>query len=352
MKREAIIHIHGHEELPKGSFLDRTKEGLIHYQSVAQVEELSKGQTDAPSFDASTLSVKLHSGGTKEVDLYEVFWFDLSPKLTAENVMRQILGGSKLIGFWFEKSLKEIRKQYPWMARGIYISILILLLWYFWIVLAFLELITSVAVFDGIKAGISNLLPGELLAFLNFFFSWQLWLGIAFVFSWVSRKMTQVVDITNFGKAFLVDEKLRLQIRKRVSDMVYGTLQSNQYDQVTLLAHSFGCAIVADFLAEFTTNKEVKVRVVTMGGPIALLTIRSPWMKEELRKAQANPNISTWDDYFSKDDFLCTATPNEAELPNFSEHEMTDPMSRFANKIGSNHTSYHEKEFINNSLLS
>lgn len=114
--------------------------------------------------------------------------------------------------------------------------------------------------------------------------------------------------------------------------------------------------LATDFLSSYHTGDPTKkIRLITLGGPLGLLTYQSDWLKKEIKSCQNNSVISEWLDFYSNKDWL--ATP----VPAFNEDVLIIPHSQNVNtsvSIGSRISGkvhgvyFHSSEVMSNVLQS
>jgi pimeloyl-ACP methyl ester carboxylesterase len=86
------------------------------------------------------------------------------------------------------------------------------------------------------------------------------------------------------------------------------------YDEVFVVAHSFGSVLAIDLLADWPHRDDfARLRLVTLGSPIAVLGHRSRWLDAERRQLLQRPELDVWLDFHAPTDWLCTAVPGHAD---------------------------------------
>lgn len=146
---------------------------------------------------------------------------------------------------------------------------------------------------------------------------WYWWVLIAFVFSFVP--VDELVGLARFVKNYFenppdeTEVGLRDRMRQRMRDTLENVLM-RPYDDVLVVAHSFGSVLAVDVLADWPHQQDFKrLRLVTLGSPIAVLCYRSKWLDGERQELLANPDLVHWLDFHAKTDWLCTAVPVHRE---------------------------------------
>lgn len=351
--KEAIVHIHGHESLPRLEATNRFLKGITDYQTIAKVKEIDG---DALSLDTRSLSVQYKSGDQREIDLYDAYWLDLAPSLTDQSAGSKFWGGFMLLFFWLRLSVLKIAFSSKWMFTGILVSMILIFVWYYGVIITFLDVVSNTVPAQASFAA----LPLWLKDWCKFIWTeipqlmkdWRVWLTISFMVGLLPKRWIGIVDISHFSRCFLADQGLRLRIRSRLASIIEPIVESDKYDRVTIVAHSFGCALITDFLGEYKKYGEASLRIFTLGGPLGVLMRRSNWLGTELKRAQDNEAVEQWIDFHSKRDYLCNATPVLTAKSNFKSEEISDEHINLRSAMGENHKLYFQKQVINEEILS
>ncbi|NJN88106.1 MAG: hypothetical protein HC881_19690 [Leptolyngbyaceae cyanobacterium SL_7_1] len=142
-----------------------------------------------------------------------------------------------------------------------------------------------------------------------------IWAIASIVLSFLPTSPASLVDLLDFIARFLQDETeiatggIRDRIRQRIAYALSDVLQEGNYDRVTVLAHSAGVLIGIDLLADYRPKVTKPIRFLSMGGQIELLSYRSPWIAEESIRCVENGALTSWEDFYSKQDWFSTKTP-------------------------------------------
>lgn len=126
---EAVILIHGYAHARQGLALGMLVDGLVHETQAWRVE--SAGATETPAGRASRLRVSRHDGAPlKEVDLFEVYWGDLRPRLSDQSPRRKAIEGLGLIVYWLSPTFVAAFRRSLFMTFSMLAATMALLVWY------------------------------------------------------------------------------------------------------------------------------------------------------------------------------------------------------------------------------
>ena len=317
---EAIIFIPGlfHEE--KGYYFDILSEGLENQE---RLNLKSIGNVSIPGHTGKKFGIYSGKDLLKEIHIYEAFWLDIiaEEKLSSKDLRAKLLEGSSLLIYWLFSSIWIAFFEVPSLIIGLISSSFALVFWYYGILIT---VIKDVAEKGNI---LGQTIPEDWHKYTNTIVqildSWTVFILIGIILSFVGAiSLDKMVDQAYFVKRYLGNVggiALRNKIRSRLKKITDDIL--NDYEQVTILAHSFGAIIGTDFLADYPSRKTLKY--ITLGGNIKLLSYRSTWIEKEIKKCLDNQVVSKWDDYYSKQDWLGAETPipKGSNLEKIESHE-------------------------------
>jgi hypothetical protein len=255
-----------------------------------------------------------------DIDVFEAYWGDMIPKQTDVHPVKKLLQGFDLLFYWlFNYHTWRALIVSPYVSLGLMAGALILILWYMG--LAFL-VADSIGKDPGIIEKVKYIpyfapLVKEFIEAAAQVGNWQLWAVTAFILSFVP--VDELVQMAYFFKDYFENKPdetevgLRERIRKKVTKTIQTVLNSS-YDEVFVVAHSFGTLIAVDILADWPQKKDFKkLTLVTLGSPISVLHYRSRWLKTQLQKILHNSDLVTWFDFYADTDWLCTKIAGHKE---------------------------------------
>ena len=294
------------------------------------------------------------SNTVAEVDVFEAYWGDLIPESTSRTPLQHLLWGLEIIVYWVFnwRSWTALRVS-PYMTFGLLSSGSLLVLWYISIVLLAADAIGQDS------AGVSSLgLPHVLQELVKSIVdvaavvgNWQLWLAIAAILPFL--KIDELVMIASFVKDYFQNkpDETEVGLRHRLRTRIQTTLDNvykADYDEVTLLAHSFGTVFAIDLMADWPHRRDLaRTSLVTMGAPIAVLACRSPWLASEVKRFAARNDIVAWDDYHAATDWLCTAIPARKDFAGAgASHKLVFETKILEKLSGRSHMSYYRDDHL------
>lgn len=305
---EAVIFIPGlfHEE--KGYYFDILREGLenqerLNFKSIGEVSILGHAGQRFGIYSEGNL--------LKKIDIYEAFWLDIiaEQKLSSKDLRAKFLEGTSLLIYWLFSSIWKSFYEAPSLIMGLIASLFALVFWYYGILITIIKDVAEKGNFFGQTIPKDSQWYEYIKIIVAILDSWTVFILVGIILSFVGAiSLDKMIDQAYFAKKYLGNLAgiiLRNKICSRVKKITDDIL--NDYDKVTILAHSFGAIIGTDFLADYRSKKTLKY--ITLGGNLKLLSYRSKWIKEEIKKCLDNQVISKWDDYYSKQDWLGAETP-------------------------------------------
>ncbi len=242
----------------------------------------------------------------RRIDVFEAYIGDIRTQLTTDKTWRKVLGGLGLIVYWAFSPVWKAAWSSTYLFLGIVGSSLLLGAWYYGVLGIGLQAIGSGAIEDA---------PGFVekwaLAVGDGMLGWKVWLTVSLVLAWFP--INSLVDLAFFAKRFLTqrpsDEgvSLRDASRNRVRDALDAVLAHPEYSRVTLLAHSFGTVVAVDLLAD--RERDDRLRLVTLGSPLRILSARSRWLRAEVLKCAEQGAQVKWIDVHSEQDWMGGSLP-------------------------------------------
>jgi hypothetical protein len=255
-----------------------------------------------------------------DLDVFEAHWADMVPEQVELGPWQKLGSGLDMLAYWLLswrtwRALSVSR----YITLGLMIGGLLLVLWYVALVLVVADAVTKDVT---LTAGVRDVpVLGSLLQmFLDaagMIGRWYWWALIACVLSIVP--VDALVQMARFAKDYLENrpDETEVGLRDRMRDRVRATLENvleAGYDEVVLVAHSFGSVLAIDLLADWPHRDDfARLRLVTLGSPIAVLAHRSRWLDAERTQLLQRPELDVWLDFYAPTDWLCTAVPGHAE---------------------------------------
>jgi hypothetical protein len=343
----AFILIPGLDPREKGIAAQRLINGLINCTEQGKIEEA--GQVKLEGEKASKVIVVYPDGPPAELHIFEAFWGDLTraeiPDDLSKKVLVRLRNATGLLVYWFFSGVwRAVPHASRYMTGALLFSSLLLVAWYYSV----------------LQVGLTSIGPSEnvLLSKLH---DWGKGMGVWWVWGIVSLAvgclpLDEVVDISSFTKRYLqnvagTDEVgCRDKIRHRMKEVVDEVCGSGNYESVTIVAHSFGTVAAVDLLAGYVPGGNLKLRLVTMGSPLELLGYRSAWVRTETDRCLKNPAISTWYDFYSRDDWMCSKVPGHGSGPGQKSYKQVRECSAMEKLTGKSHKVYYQSQEIMETL--
>jgi pimeloyl-ACP methyl ester carboxylesterase len=255
-----------------------------------------------------------------DLDVFEAHWADMVPEQVELGPWQKLGNGLDMLAYWLLSwRTWQALSVSRYITLGLMIGGLLLVLWYVALVLVVADAVTKDVT---LAAGVRDVpVLGNLLQmFLDgagMIGRWYWWALIACVLSVVP--VDALVQMARFAKDYLENrpDESEVGLRDRMRNRVRATLENvleAGYDEVVLVAHSFGSVLAIDLLADWPHRDDfARLRLVTLGSPIAVLGYRSKWLDAERRQLLQRPELETWLDFYAPTDWLCTAVPGHAD---------------------------------------
>ena len=259
------------------------------------------------------------------VDVFEAYWADMIPEQAEQPPWTKLLQGLDLVGYWVFSPrswlavLHSLRRGSTLVAVGLLMGGLTLVAWY-----VMLAVLVGQAVAPGGNvpeelAGIP--LVSDLVHAYGLAAGWLAnhawWAILPFLLTLL--QVDALVLLARFTKNYFEnhEDETGVGLRDRLRQRAAGTLEAvlaADYDEVMVVAHSFGTVIATDILADWPHAADLqRLSLVTLGSPIGVLRYRSDWLEQERREALAKRRLSAWIDYFSPSDWLCGAVTGHCD---------------------------------------
>ena len=315
MTKEALIVIPGFDSREVGFALNRVVDKISSEQSVATVNKIHTPEN--PNMQSLEVTF-FDSGQKKQIDVYEVFWGDIIHQNYTEDVpvWKKMVFGLELIFFWFFSPIWKASYKNKWMFAGITFSGIIITFWYISIIGVFISALDSTQVLDSIKAIFMEapsdedsmrmgLSVKELPRLVSKFFT-EIFLIAGVIIGFFPTLRSLILKVSGFSMKFIKSQLVRDDVKNRIMSQMNAIHQAGGYDRVTLFAHSLGVIPTLDFLSDYNSVHERKIRCVTIGSAVSFFSNKAKIFREHVNATMNNPKVTEWADYFSKADWLCS----------------------------------------------
>ena len=324
-KRRAIVFIPGLKRVERNARRRELVENLLVNE---QVPLHRSGDDDSAEIKIpGAAGVRLRATGMRAngkmpgfetLDVFEAYWVDQLPADAEQKPFVRVTRGLSLLAYWLVSPLWRAFSSTTWqITAGLLFGGVALVVWYLSILITVASLwlkqppeqIGEIVTVAG--PGFGTWLKGA----ATWLVEWKAWPLIAFLMP-ITPVMV-VVDHAQAVKTLLTNALAgaavgrRSLARKAVGDVLSAVAGQDAdagepaYDEVVILAHSFGTVILIDLLADWPhTDDFRRLKVVTLGSPESVLAVRSNWLRAETAKVLAAKPVSSWVDVSSANDYL------------------------------------------------
>ena len=307
MKRELVLFVSGFHAGPQGSNLARLVDGLKEY-----------GDNNGLEYEA--IDLNLSQDGAKmerfhfpqqerTIDIKEVSWVELAPRLTDQSIRVKVIDGFSMICYWLGiKSFFKISRDNKYFFVSTVVTVGLMLLWYLSTLGMALELLSDN------KSWIPPGLYGYFKTFADHFLGFNAWIAVTFLMGILP--VNAILNVSYAAKRYLQNiNGLFYRISGRVNQSFRFSEPYKAYDRMTVVAHSFGVAVAVETLARYRPVTQTRIRLITLGGSLRLLTARSLRLSQALEEVVGHPHIATWYDFYSHQDWLCSGASLQGDTP-------------------------------------
>lgn len=302
--KELLLLVPGAARLAHG----RQRERLVTALTSAAEGLVLERVTDTGS---SGVRLRVTSGsGERIIDVVETYWNDLMPSITQADARVKLARGLSLIIYWGFSGIWKGFFRRKFLTGGMIASGVALVTWYYGTVALFVQAVRySEDAPAWLRQGATTV--GQALDLVA---GWEVWVLATAVMGVIP--VTLLVEIMDFAKRFLANERvddsgigLRVQVRNRVLEQTRAALAADAYQRLIVVGHSFGCLVALDSVADLPLPPGLRLRLVTIGSSIELMSRRDPWPMQEARKCAARPELEAWVDIVADRDWLASGTP-------------------------------------------
>lgn len=307
IRQEAVIFVPAITAPDKDFYLNCLTVGLTEHIESTSIKVKEVGEAKIAGHSGKRFELYLHEEKVKVIDIYEAYWGDLFTKLSEKDLKTRVLSGAHLLFYWSFGKIWNSAREAPTLFFSVILSLILLISWYYGIVVMALTAIGESHKFIGFE--LNKELAEKLGDIGKILGGWSVWLITSAFLNLIPVNLG--TDIAYFAKKYLDEDTdgriIRAKTRQRISTILDDVLSDKTYEEITVLAHSFGVTIATDMLADYHHNK--KIRYISMGGALKVLSYKSEWIEKEIKKCLSNDTIEAWIDFYSEQDWLCTKTP-------------------------------------------
>jgi len=334
--RTCVLYLHGLNDYDRDRNLEQLSEGFRHYVSthnlgfVAQSSALENGEL-CTRFRARD--------GSREIDLQLVYIGDLRRSFATLSVLAKLKQGGAMLIYWLASPLwgQLLRTQQSRLLAGVVGTLTIFGLWY----AATLITIASA------PNDLPDAIQGPLRQFAETVKS--VWIWVVLLALLQALPVNLMMDVVRTATSYLDDPDLAQRMRMRLSGPLSRADRNGSYDEIVLVAHSFGGVIAVDVLDSFRFT--APARVLTLGSPVELIAVHRRPFREALDRALTNPTINRWDDVDASGDWLCTPIPAPEDRTRFHSHRLRPAASLRDRLNGNAHEVYFYEDAVYQLLL-
>ena len=343
---QLIFVIHGMDFQERGERLDKLVEGIRRLCKIRGIEATFDPDAGKRRIGERRVEISRGQASARTITLREAYWADLAPALSDQTLAARVVKGVELLVYWlFTPTLGRMLRQSWSMTVSSILTIAMLVTWYWGTLAAGFEAIGS-----GGGGDISQDIQGFFKTVGDAMGGWTVWLAATAVLG--LAPVNKVIDISYATHAYLKNRGgLRGRIEARILDELATARREAAYDQITIVSHSFGVAVAAEVLARLSQADGPPVRLVTLGGPLALLAARDPRIEGVIGGVLENQSVGQWTDIHSHQDWLCTRSPVEGHADKFRDVPFTATVSLWDQISGKSHDLYLENEFVAEAVI-
>jgi len=369
-KHEAIILVPGMMKSVQNVQRGRLVDGLTMVSEQKRVESQESSAVEGVEGVQLHVTPRDPNRQASTVDIYEAYWGDLIPRLSQEKLLVRVRRGATLLFYWAAPRVLRGIQNRIYLTFSFVTTAAILVAWYYGTVALFF---TAVGEDPSLIAGQqvdlevganTAALQEQVAVFIGRVGAWMggvtVWVIVAFVIGFVP--VNRIVDISDFTRRYLKNETvddgpagLKDQLRNRVRYVVDQVCEAGTYERITVAAHSFGCMIAVDVLADYHVPDNTRLRFVTMGSPLEILSHRANWVEEEIKRCASSKDLEEWIDFYSDVDWFCSKVPFDALCdslpPRLEQHEVHEEAPLADKLTGKTHQRYFGQQRLVHTLL-
>lgn len=366
--KELLLFVPGMGARPQSHYAGLLATNLQAYCADHGIAWESGGDAEEDGKECVRLRLGFPDGTARTIDLRTVHWSDLLPSLAKASVASKVGNGLLLLKYWvFSASIWRVINSNKYLILQSLMTIAFMVVWYYGVLaLGIMALGASTDlqqatipqwVHQGIAwlgfppfaeqatvGGVLQTLGGSMFGFS------------AIVIGYVGTKtidVSAVADSLYASKHYLQNVNgVRHGVCARLGKwLLAARTEDPPYDRITVFAHSFGAVPAVEALAELAQPPQARVRFVTAGSPLLLVTARSARVREAVFAVQGASYLAAWEDYYAHDDWLCTAIPLLADAERVRTREITSTASVFDILSGKSHDLYFTDALVLQTLV-
>ena len=324
-KKTLLVYIHGLNDYDRDRNLELLTSGLQAFMADHNMGFEANGDTSDDS-GRPTRFVKAKTGEVLDIDM--VFWGDMRRRFSAKSSLDKLKSGASLFLFWLVSPLwgQMLRTTQSRLLAGIVFTLVVFGLWYF------STLVTVAAAPDQLP----DFLQQPARDFAAAVQSAWIWVVALVVLQIIPAN--QMLDIVYSVQCYLREPEMRMRVRGRLSNRLARADSSGAYDQIVVVAHSFGTVVAIEVLDNF--HFQTPARVVTLGSPVEVVAARHGPLRQSIEAAARNATLVRWDDVISDQDWLCTPVPAPADAAHFKSRPLVEKVDFSARLSGASHEMY------------
>lgn len=298
MNRDLIIFVPGFGAA-REQFLEKLTDGIRAFLFGKQSPCPFHDNTQNRGTGFRSLCINEKNRSQRQIEIYEVQWTDLVPKITDKPIVMRLWLMLVVIFYWARpKRLKRVffspekpspsRLKFLLAMMAYSLSLVLLFIFLFLVELSIIEVPNPI---DGIGNKAFSRTIFVILTILPF--------GLV---------PAGIFDSSHASRWYLrrSDEADAQRIRTRLSDALTDLPRNDQF--VTVLAHSAGVVVATEVLSEWEGKDLPSIRLITLGSPLSLWAAAEPRFDLARKQLLKNKAIARWIDFSTGRDWICTGS--------------------------------------------
>lgn len=315
LQRDLIIYVPGYTGgQPRGASLNSLLRPSL--QQMAEVAEVE------PTAGCAGFAARLPDG--REVDFFEIYWeSDVRFFGDIPNPWNRLQRGVSLVYYWSRLPILRAAAEAKFMVVPLISGMVLLMLW---LILLTYSLFEKSPIFESVQhSSAAQYLVTAYKPILTKF----PWLTVehlhdAFIVLLAAATLfNPMINLSDLFKRYLaadLDEQgqqLPAALNHFTVSAIRALIGSKQYNQVTVLGHSFGAVLAVDAIASKRLSDLGRMRLITLGGFFYVLQLRSDKFCSIINDCLSRRafELTSWIEFWSPKDWLSCSTrvPHEIE---------------------------------------